>query len=408
MEKFFDITCRIGGLRSSATVLVATVRALKHHGGNINGGMAEIEGGAANLARHIGIVKHFGLNAVVAVNKFPTDTADELELVKRLAARARRVRGRGQRRLRAGRQGRDRARRGGRRGGGRAERVPLRLRVRRADRGEDPRDREERLRRGRRLPAEDGEGQGRGVRGVRSRQAADLHGEDAPLALARRVAPERADGVHGHRPRPAAVHRRRLDRRALRRHADDARPRQGAGRLLDRRRRATGTPSACSEFATDRSEGCCGGSPPSGAVPGGAIRGGIRSRRHGWWAPRPVAQSSAWSSTSTSSGGRSTRARARTTAPAPGRCRVFGHQMRFDLRDGFPLVTTKKVHVPSVVGELLWFLRGDTNVALAPRARRHDLGRVGRRDGRPRADLRLPVALVAGAGRPVTSTSSRP
>ena len=43
MEKLFDITCRIGGLRSSAVVLVATVRALKHHGGNIDGGMAEIE-----------------------------------------------------------------------------------------------------------------------------------------------------------------------------------------------------------------------------------------------------------------------------------------------------------------------------------------------------------------------------
>jgi thymidylate synthase len=42
---------------------------------------------------------------------------------------------------------------------------------------------------------------------------------------------------------------------------------------------------------------------------------------------------------------------------------VFGPQMRFDLRDGFPLVTTKKVHVPSVVGELIWFVRGDTNVA---------------------------------------------
>jgi len=41
---------------------------------------------------------------------------------------------------------------------------------------------------------------------------------------------------------------------------------------------------------------------------------------------------------------------------------VFGHQMRFDLRDGFPLVTTKKVHVPSVVAELLWFVRGDSNV----------------------------------------------
>src|SRR5215211_2838116 len=79
MEKFLDIVCRVGNLRPNAVVLVATAKALKHHGGG------DLEVGGANLARHLGIVREFGLHAVVAVNKFPGDTDDEVELVRRIA-----------------------------------------------------------------------------------------------------------------------------------------------------------------------------------------------------------------------------------------------------------------------------------------------------------------------------------
>ena len=95
MEKFFDIVCRKGGLRPSAVVLVATVRALKHHGGleddprvEPEQAMKAVEEGAANLRRHLGIVKTFGLPCVVAVNRRPGDTDEEVELVKRLAVEA--------------------------------------------------------------------------------------------------------------------------------------------------------------------------------------------------------------------------------------------------------------------------------------------------------------------------------
>jgi formate--tetrahydrofolate ligase len=85
MEKFFDIVCRAGNLRPNAVVLVATVKALKHHGGAPEGGIEAIEVGAANLARHLSIVREFGLTAVVAINRFPGDPEDEIERVRALA-----------------------------------------------------------------------------------------------------------------------------------------------------------------------------------------------------------------------------------------------------------------------------------------------------------------------------------
>jgi formate--tetrahydrofolate ligase len=95
MEKFIDIVCRAGGIVPSAIVMVATVRALKHHGGlgddpraGKGEALAAIESGMQNVDRHLGIVREFGLPAVVAVNRRPEDSDEEVELVTRLALEA--------------------------------------------------------------------------------------------------------------------------------------------------------------------------------------------------------------------------------------------------------------------------------------------------------------------------------
>lgn len=85
-EKFFDIKCRFAGFRPDAVVIVATVRALKMHGGVAKTHLNEenltaLEQGMENLIKHIENIQSYGLPAVVAVNNFPTDSQAELSLL---------------------------------------------------------------------------------------------------------------------------------------------------------------------------------------------------------------------------------------------------------------------------------------------------------------------------------------
>jgi len=88
-EKFLDIKCRTAGFSPSAVVVVATVRALKHHGGAAKSeldkeNMKALEAGLPNLLQHVSNINDvFGLPCVVAVNRFPTDTENELKLIER-------------------------------------------------------------------------------------------------------------------------------------------------------------------------------------------------------------------------------------------------------------------------------------------------------------------------------------
>ncbi len=87
-EKFIDIKCRKSGLRPSAAVIVATVRAMKYHGGAdlktiTEENLAALDKGIVNLERHVeNVTKVYGIPCVVSINKFNSDTAAEIEMLK--------------------------------------------------------------------------------------------------------------------------------------------------------------------------------------------------------------------------------------------------------------------------------------------------------------------------------------
>lgn len=88
-EKFLDIKCRFTGFKPDAVVIVATIRALKMHGGLAKTELATenieaLKKGMTNLAKHIENIQKFGLPIVVAINAFPTDTENELQELKAL------------------------------------------------------------------------------------------------------------------------------------------------------------------------------------------------------------------------------------------------------------------------------------------------------------------------------------
>jgi formate--tetrahydrofolate ligase len=91
-EKFFDIKCRKAGIKPDCVVLVATIRALKMHGGVAKDDLKKenvqaLEKGFANLERHVQNLKKYGVPVVVSINRFSSDTDAEMDLLKRLCAK---------------------------------------------------------------------------------------------------------------------------------------------------------------------------------------------------------------------------------------------------------------------------------------------------------------------------------
>ena len=241
-EKFLDIKCRKAGLTPDCVVLVATIRALKMHGGVKKDDLKKedlkaLEAGMANLQRHVENMKKFGLPAVVSINRFSADTDAEIALVKE------KCKALGVEALMA-----DHWAMGGEGAADvanavvkiideRQEQAQVALSRRDAAVREDPHHRQGNLSRQGRHRRQVGEGPAQDLGGDGLRQAADLHRQDAVYVLDQSGRQGRADRSHHPRARGAALGRRRVRGGDLRRDHDHARPAEGAGRRFDRRRR---------------------------------------------------------------------------------------------------------------------------------------------------------------------------
>ncbi len=247
MEKFFNIKCRYSGLIPNCVVLVATIRALKMHGGGpkvvagqplhhayTEENLPLLEKGCANLAKMIQNARRFGIPVVVAVNRFQYDTPAEIELVRKLAIQAGASDAVSANHWAAGwpggrgsGQGRDRRVR-------KAQQVQLPLPAGNVHQGKDrdhcPGD----VRwSGRRIFAR-GREEDRSLQPAGLRQAAHLHGQDAPELEPRPEPQGRSHGIHRAGAGHSRQRRRRLPLSAARHHEHHARPLHASRILRDR------------------------------------------------------------------------------------------------------------------------------------------------------------------------------
>ena len=241
-EKFLDIKCRMAGLRPAAVVVVATVRALKLHGGLKkdelkNEDLAALEKGLPNLLRHVSnITNVYGLPLRGGHQPLPGRYRGGTETGRGKVPRAGRERGS----LRGLGQGR-RRRRGAGRGSGAPLRggkpLPVQLRPFHDHRGKAQCHRPPRLRRRGRGAAARGEKAGAPAHGAGLWRPPRLRGQDAIQLFRRPEEAGRAGELYYHRAQPARLGGRGLHRRPHRRHHDHARPAQSPRRGEHRRGR---------------------------------------------------------------------------------------------------------------------------------------------------------------------------